>query len=159
MTSGFLLLTLVAVHLMALVLMAGTTLIDFVTIRGFWKLSNSAQQEKALGLLEATTSFSRLTGTGAAFLIITGLLMMAVTKVVLGEQLWFRIKIALVIILLVNGLFVGRRQGQRLRKAVFQKGQVLSGQIAGVRKNLQRFYLGQFLIFILIIFLSISKFN
>ena len=118
MTITYLLFTLLALHLMALVLMAGTTLIDFVTLRSFWKLSSSALHEKAIGLLEATASFSRLIGIGAAALIITGLAMMAVTRGVFGEQLWFRIKFALVIILVANALFVGRRQGQRLRKII-----------------------------------------
>lgn len=155
----YLLLTLLSLHLISLVLMAGTTLIDFVTLRSFWKLSNSTQPEKAVGLLEATSSFSRLTGIGAAVLIVTGLLMMVVTHGVFGEQLWFRIKFALVIILVANALFSGRRQGRVLRKNILPGEQLSSAPLAIIRKKLNRFYLSQLFIFVLIIFLSIFKFN
>jgi hypothetical protein len=159
MATTYLLLTLLALHLISLVLMAGTTLIDFVTLRSFWKLFGGAQQEKAIGLLEATASFSRLTGIGAAVLIVTGLLMMVVTHGVFGEQIWFRIKFALVIILVANALFVGRRQGQGLRKSILSGGQLLSDRLVVMQKNLDRFYVSQLFIFVLIIFLSIFKFN
>ena len=118
MTISYLLPALLSLHLIALILMAGTTLIDFVTVRGFWKLF-ATLHEKALGLLEATASYSRLIGIGAAALIITGFAMMVVTHGVFGEQLWFRIKFALVILLVANGVFIGRRQGLRIRKSVF----------------------------------------
>ena len=159
MTMTYLLFTLLALHLISLILMAGTTLIDFVTLRSFWKLFNGAQKEKAMGILEATASFSRLAGIGAAVLIVTGLLMMVVTRGVFGEQLWFRIKFALVIILIANTLFIGRRQEQRLRKNMLPGEQQSSVPLAIIRKNLNRFYLSQLLIFVVIIFLSIFKFN
>lgn len=159
MTTTYLLFTLLALHLMALVLMAGTTLIDFVTLRSFWKLSRSALHEKAIGLLEATASFSRLTGIGAAALIITGFAMMVVTRGVFGEQLWFRIKFALVIILVANALFIGRRQGQGLRKTILSGEQLSSVRLETLRKKMRRFYFSQLVVFVVIIFLSIFKFN
>ena len=159
MTMTYLLFTLLALHLISLVVMAGTTLIDFVTLRSFWKLFSGAQRGKAIGILEATASFSRLTGIGAAVLIVTGLLMMVVTHGVFGEQLWFRIKFALVIMLIANALFIGRRQGQHLRKNVLSDELLSSAPLTIIRRNLNRFYLSQLLIFVLIIFLSIFKFN
>jgi uncharacterized membrane protein len=155
----YLLQSLLALHLIALVLMAGTTFLDFISLRSFWKLSASAQAEKAAGVLEGTASYSRIAGIGAALLIVTGLLMMVVTHGVFGEQLWFRIKFALVIILVANSLFVGRKQGNRLRKTVIPVGQSGLQSHEAIRKILRRFYLIQLLLFIFIIFLSIFKFN
>jgi uncharacterized membrane protein len=138
--------------------MAGTTLIDFVTVRGFWRLFEK-QKEKAFGLLDATAAYSRLIGIGAAILIITGFGMMFVTHGVFGEQLWFRIKFIFVILLVANGVFIGRRLGLRLRKTVSDSDQNNPDGIAQVRKNLYRFHMSQLLIFTVIIFLSIFKFN
>ena len=158
MTISYLLPALLSLHLIALILMAGTTLIDFVTVRGFWKLFEK-QKEKALGLLEATAAYSRIIGIGAAVLIITGFGMMFVTHGVFGEQLWFRIKFFFVILLVANGVFIGRRLGLRMRKTVSVTDQHNPDGILEVRKNLYRFHLSQLLIFTIIIFLSIFKFN
>jgi hypothetical protein len=158
MTITYLLPALLSLHLIALILMAGTTLIDFVTVRGFWRLLEK-QKEKAFGLLEATTAYSRIIGIGAAILIITGFGMMFITHGVFGEQLWFRIKFVFVLLLVANGIFIGRRLGLRLRRTVSVTDQINPDGIIQVRKNLYRFHISQLLIFIVIIFLSIFKFN
>ncbi len=158
MTITYLLPALLSLHLMALILMAGTTLIDFITLRSFWRLFEK-QKEKAIGLLEATASYSRMIGIGAAILIITGFGMMFVTHGVFGEQLWFRIKFVFVILLVANGVFIGRRLGLRLRKTVSGADQINPERIMQVRKSMYRFHISQLLIFTVIIFLSIFKFN
>jgi uncharacterized membrane protein SirB2 len=154
----YLLPALLSLHLIALVLMAGTTLVDFISLRSFWRLIEK-QKERAFGLLEATVSYSRMIGIGAAMLVITGIGMMFITHGVFGEQLWFRIKFVFVLLLVANGLFIGRRLGLRLRKTVSGTDQLNPDRIAQVRKNLYRFHISQLLIFAVIIFLSIFKFN
>jgi hypothetical protein len=158
MTITYLLPALLSLHLIALILMAGTTLVDFISLRTFWRLFKT-QKEKAYGLLEATTGFSRLIGIGAAILILTGFGMMFVTHGVFGEQIWFRIKFALVLILVANGLFVGRRLGVQLRKRMPVADAALLEPVIRIRKNLYRFHISQLLIFAVIIILSIFKFN
>jgi hypothetical protein len=158
MTITYLLPALLSLHLIALILMAGTTLLDFITVRGFWRLFKK-QKERAFGLLEATASYSRMIGIGAAFLIITGFGMMFITHGVFGEQLWFRIKFVFVLLLVANGVFVGRRLGIRLRKTVSATDLVNPDGIIQVRKNLYRFHISQLFIFTVIIILSIFKFN
>jgi hypothetical protein len=158
MTMQFLLPALLSLHLIALVLMAGTTLVDFITLRSFWQLFEK-QKERASVLLEATVSYSRMIGIGAAFLILTGFGMMFITHGVFGEQLWFRVKFVFVLLLVANGVFIGRRLGLRLRKTMNGTDQPNPDRIARVRKNLNRFHISQLLIFTIIIFLSIFKFN
>src|SRR5712675_898804 len=154
MNTTYLLPALLSLHLMALILMAGTTLVDFIMLRSFWRLFET-QKEKASGLLEATASYSRMIGIGAALLILTGFGMMFVTHGVFGEQLWFRVKFALVLLLVANGVFVGRRLGVRLRKTVPVSDPAIAGGMTHLRKNLNRFHTSQLFIFVLIIFLSI----
>ena len=85
--------------------------------------------------------------------------MMALTHGVFGEQLWFRIKFGLVILLILNALVIGRRQGLRLRKVIDSSGPVFTAEVQGIKSRLNRFHVAQLSLFILIIFLSIFKFN
>ncbi len=158
MNSFNLLQTFLVLHLTGLILMAGTTFVDYITFKTFWK-QFALDTEKSLGLLEATGKFSRLIGIGAALLILTGIGMMAITKGVFGEQLWFRIKFALVIVIIANALLNGRRLGLKLRKTVADGGVNATLQTESFRTRLNWFHLIQLVLFLVIIFLSVFKFN
>jgi hypothetical protein len=149
---------LLTLHVTGLILMAGTTIVDYSAFKTFWELIDKGQ-ERSTGLLEAISKFSRLAGIGAALLILTGIGMMALTHGVFGEQLWFRIKFGLVIILILNSLLVGRRQGLKLRKIMTTSGSDTTGQVDSLRASLNWFYLSQLIIFFVVIFLSVFKFN
>jgi len=158
MNTGNYLQSLITLHVMGLVLMAGTTIVDYTSFRTFWKLFDQ-EKEKLSGLLQVMSKFSRLIGIGAAVLILSGFGMMALTRGVFSGQLWFRIKFGLVIILVGNGVMVGRRQGLKFRKLMADNDFELSGQINRTRIALHRFYLSQLAIFLIIIILSVFKFN
>lgn len=143
-------------HLVALVTMAGITLADYLCYATLWK--HFGKQEQPAALLYLLARFPRVAGIGAAVLIFTGIGMMALTHGVFGEQLWFRIKFGLVILLILNALFVGRRQGARLRK-LLDNGLLADTALNEIKTRLNRFHLFQLGFFILIIFLSIFKFN
>ena len=149
---------LIVLHLIGLIMMVGTTFVDYITFKTFWKQFNQ-DKERSINLLQATSNFSRLIGIGAALLILTGVGMMAITHGAFGEQIWFRIKFGLVIILILNGLLVGRRQGLKLRKAVADVAIVIPLQVKGLKTSLNIFHLLQLCIFLMIIFLSVFKFS
>jgi hypothetical protein len=158
MIMNYLLPALLTLHLIALIVMAGTTLVDYITLKQFWRIFEK-QTERASGMLGATASFSRIIGIGAALLILTGFGMMFVTHGVFGEQIWFRIKFVFVLLLVANGVFIGRRLGLRLRKTILLNDQTNQHGIPKLRSGLNRFHISQLLIFTVIIFLSIFKFN
>ncbi|WP_172336549.1 hypothetical protein [Mucilaginibacter sp. SG564] len=145
-------------HLSGLVMMAGTTVVDYSVFKTFWKQIDQGNSNPA-GLMESTSNSSRLIGIGAALLVLTGIGMMAITHGVFGEQLWFRIKFGLVIILILNGILTGRRQGTKLRNAVANSGAILIAEAFVLRERLNRFFLLQLCLFLLIVFLSVFKFN
>lgn len=150
--------TLLMLHLIALVVMAGTTVIDFVIYQSFWKLL-SHQKEQAAGILEATTKFPRLIGIGAGLLIFTGAAMIALTHGLLAQQLWFHIKIIFVLLLIANGAFNGNRLNAKLRNIINLNTPDLAAQMLNLKGRLRTFYLLQFCTFLIIIFLSAYKFN
>lgn len=150
--------TLLTLHLIAFILLAGTTFLDFLNYRTFWKLVNR-QKEQASGVLAATTNYSRLTGIGAALLIVTGLSMVALMDGFPSEQLWFRIKMILVLLLVINYVFNGRRLGIKLRKAFKEDSEAETDQVLRLKGKLQTFYLVQLFFVLIIILLTTHKFN
>jgi hypothetical protein len=150
--------TLLMLHLIALVVMAGTTVVDFVIYQSFWKLLPH-QKEQAAGILEATANFPRLIGIGAGLLIFTGAAMIGLTHGVLAQQLWFHIKVIFVLLLIANGAFNGNRLNAKLRSIISLNAPELAAQMLNLRGRLRTFYLLQFCIFLIIIFLSAYKFN
>lgn len=145
-------------HLTGLTIMAGTTLIDLIGYRTYWKFYDN-NKEKAEGMLQFLAKLARPVGIGAALLILTGFGMMVLTHGVFGEQTWFRIKFGLVILLIANNLLIGRRLGAALRKAITANEVQLPLVVAKIKKNLNLFHFTQLLIFLTIIFLSVFKFN
>lgn len=149
---------LLMLHLIALALMVGTTLIDFVNYQTFWKLF-VRQKEQAAGVLAATAKFPRLIGIGTGLLILTGVGMIALTHGLLAQQLWFRIKFVFVLLLIGNGIFNGTRLGVKLRKIIDANEPDLTDQVMNIKNKLRTFHLLQFCIILIIIFLSAYKFN
>jgi uncharacterized membrane protein len=145
-------------HLTALTIMAGTTLIDYIAYQTFWKLFDQ-KKEVPIDLLQLMNKLPRFLGIGAAVIITTGIGMMVLTHGVYGEQLWFRIKFGLVVLIVLNGLLVGRGQGMKLRKLLNEDIADVTGKIGRVRATLNRFHLMQLTMFLAIIFLSVFKFN
>lgn len=149
---------LLMLHLLALILMAGTTFIDFMNYRMFWKLFNH-QRKQADGILSVSAKFPRLMGIGAGFLIITGVGMIALTHGVWAQQLWFRIKMIFVLLLILNSIFYGNRMSAKLRTIVGRDAPDLAQQLLSLKGKLQTFHLLQFGFLLMIIFLSAYKFN
>ncbi|MDO3642807.1 hypothetical protein [Mucilaginibacter sp. L3T2-6] len=149
--------TFLALHLTGLVLMAGTIVVDSMIYRAFWRQYNT-ETERSVNLLTVSGKFGRITGIGAALLILTGIGMMAVTHGVFGEQLWFRVKFGLVIVLIVINL-LARRRGLKLRKAIVLTESGSPAVITGARAFLERYFIAAFTIFFFIILLSVFKFN
>lgn len=149
---------LLMLHLLALILMAGTTFIDFINYQMFWKLFNH-QRKQADGILSASAKFPGLIGIGAGFLIITGVGMIALTHGVWAQQLWFRIKMIFVLLLIFNSIFYGNRLSARLRAVVRLDAPDLAQQLINLKGKLRTFHLLQLGFLLMIIFLSAYKFN
>jgi uncharacterized membrane protein SirB2 len=157
MTTTYLYPTFLVLHLTALLLFAGMTLGDYLAYTSFWKSFGGNERPEAL--LNFMAKIPRLAGIGAALLILSGIGMMALTRGVYGEQFWFQIKFGLVILVILNSLLIGRRQGNKLQRILATGGLVLTDEVSRIKSRLNRFHLLQLLFFLIIIFLSVFKFN
>jgi uncharacterized membrane protein SirB2 len=157
MATSYLFPTFLMLHLTALVVFAGTTLVDYLAYLSLFK--SFGQTERPGPLLNVMAKLPGIIGIGAAILILSGIGMMALTHGVFGEQLWFRIKFGVVILVIINGLLIGRRQGSKLRRILAVSGLMLTAEVSRIKSRLNRFYLLQLLLLLLVIFLSVFKFN
>jgi len=147
-------------HITGLTLMAGTTVVQFIIFQKFRKLV-IADHSKGIIILESTSRLPMLLGLGIILLIVSGVSMMAITHGAFGEQIWFRIKFGLVIIIIINGLAIGRRQQVKLRKLLDEKtsGNLIEARLAKLEKNIDYFHFIQLGLFLTVFVLSVFKFN
>ena len=149
---------LLALHITGIVIMAGTTMIDYLTFKTFWKIADTGDN-RALGLIPLMARYGAFVRTGAITIILTGIALLALDKGAIWSQPWFKVKTALVIILILNGLFVGNRQGHQLRDTVLANASDFLHQTLAIRATMSRFYPIQLTLFFLIIVISMIRFD
>ena len=149
---------LLALHIIGIIVMAGTTMIDYLTFKVFWKLADVGD-ERSFGLLPLMARYGTFIRAGAISIIVTGVTMIALNKGVIEGQLWFKIKTVLLIALILNGLFVGNTQGTNFRNAVITHGADFVRHTANIRASLGWFYPVQLALFAIIILLSVTRLN
>jgi len=156
-TQTFYYMALVA-HIIGLTLLAGTTLVDYIMSKQFWK-QYALDASRGLAIHEARAKFPIIARIGILLLILSGVGMMGLTKGVFGEQVWFRIKFAMVVLIIINGVVTGRIVTGMLKKylATVTTGNPVN--LANVKSRMNLFHLSQLTLFIIVFTLSVFKFN
>jgi uncharacterized membrane protein SirB2 len=146
-------------HIVGLVMLAGTTLIGFITNRRFWRLY-PLNPVKAEALLELGGGFPAVIGIGMLLLILSGVSLMVQTHGAYGEQLWFRIKFVLILIIIGNSV-VARRLNKKVKMVMVQPATTapLHKQLLSLKTNITLFYAVQLLLLLAIFTLGVFKFN
>ena len=141
------------VHLSGLALMFGTTVVETVTFNIFSKTFKK-DAVPSLNLLALMDKLSALLGIGAACLILSGTGMMIITHGAFAYQIWFKIKLGLILTLVLNGFLVGARLKSKLEKQIKE-----GDQVTDTVNRIKLFFLTQMTLFFTIILLSIFKFS
>jgi len=136
--------------------MAGTTLIDYLTFKTFWKLADH-EDNRSLGLIPLMDKYGAFIRTGAVTLILTGIGMLILQKTDWMHQFWFKVRLGLFFLLLLNGMFVGNTQGHKFREAVTAHAPDFVEHTMQTRKNLNLFYPIQLALFFLTISISMMQ--
>jgi len=158
MKTFLLLRILLALHITGIIIMAGATMIDYLTFKTFWKLADQGDVRSA-GLLPLMAKFGAFVRTGAAIILLTGGAMLIVGKGVWWQQPWFKIKMGLVLLLVLHGSLIGNKQGQKLRETAWAHAADFMQRTMDLREYLNRFYLIQLTLFFLLILISVIKVN
>jgi hypothetical protein len=84
--------------------------------------------------------------------------MVAIFREAVTSMLWFRVKMILVVLVVLNGVAMARPSTLKLRKLLLQDGAGNSAPIEGVRRRLTNIYVSQIILFLIIFILSVFKF-
>ena len=156
-------------HIVGITLMAGTTLVEYLLTKHFWKLYAS-DRSRAITSNEDGFNFHLVVNIGIVLLILSGVTMLVIFQGVFAKQIWFQIKIGLIIIIAINGSLFGRKQDAKLKRLIsLEKLSFLQDDSRGqenrrddlmkVKNRLDLFYVSQLLMFLTIFTLSVFKFN
>lgn len=156
MKRQFIIRGLMILHVIGIVIMAGTTLIDYLTFHTFWKLAGPGD-DRSLGLLPLMAQYGAFIRTGAVMLMITGVALLVLQKTNWRRQFWFKIKLGLFFLLLLNGILVGNTQGHRFRQTVTAHAADFAEYTQELRKKLNIFYSVQLTLFIMTIATGIKQ--
>ena len=175
--------SLLVLHVIGLVMMAGGVLADF-SLRTRFNKYLLTDRVRALTLLEGSAALLPLIGGGALLLILSGTAMVVQLKSAVTQMVWFRVKMPLVILLVINGAVPARRLGLQLFR-ILSAGTEAGGsssriavtgadgsagtggntsregntsRIVAVRSRLRLVYVVQLILFLSIFILSIFKF-
>ena|ERR1700754_3166987 len=144
-------------HITGFTIMAGTILADFAISRRLDKYI-LADRPKAITILETTAGLGRLIGIGAALLILTGVGMVIIYKGTIAQMLWFKIKMVLVLLVILNGTLVLQRGSKSLRTLLVSNASDANDRISALKARLTIFHSLELLLFFIIFVLSILRF-
>jgi uncharacterized membrane protein len=157
MTSYIILKLALVLHIIGIVLLAGTSVFGYLIINQVWK-SIVQEKQRAIALGGIARFLPVLIRIGAALLIISGVAMVAIYHGTIAEQVWFRIKIALVVLIILNVVLLARPAETALKAVLFGEG-AAANNIQALKRKFDRFYQVQFFLLIVIFVLSAFRFN
>ncbi|AYB32578.1 DUF2214 family protein [Chryseolinea soli] len=149
---------LLTLHITGIVIMAGTSFIDYFTFKLFWRFADHGDN-RSLGLLPLMSRYGEFVRIGGVIIIATGLAMLLLVKGVWWEQSWFKIKMALVVMVVLNGVLFGNKLGTKFREVITNNSTDFIQQTAPLRTQLNRFYILQLTLFFVIVLVSVLKFS
>ncbi len=159
MSNPYLLPFLVVFHIIGLTLMAGATLTEFMAFLQFWKIFPHDRQ-RAIILRQANEKIPALARIGGMLMIVTGILMVVLMHGAVATQFWFRIKMGLVVLLIINAVVIARSQIMKLQRILADSsGAFQVQQIDTLKSRIMISLSFQLLLFFLIFVLSVFRFN
>lgn len=146
-------------HIIGLTILAGTTLTSYIVQKQFQKQFQDKQ--RGLALMHLIIKLRRLAGIGLGLQILSGVMMIAVTGGGYGQQLWFKIKMILVILIIACTIALSTGMQKRVQKLLIEEG-VDRGrllQIGKIAAKVNYVQLTLLLFFMIIFILSVFRFN
>jgi hypothetical protein len=144
-------------HITGIVLLGGTTLMNYIISRQFWSCIET-NKNKAIVIHSTTLTFERITGIGGVLTILTGVAMVAILHGVIDSQLWFRIKMILVLLIILNALLFARPQNTKLKR-ILTTGSKTSSELSSVKLKMDLYYAIQLIMLFTIFVLSVFRFD
>ncbi|HEY1869923.1 MAG TPA: hypothetical protein VGG71_02640 [Chitinophagaceae bacterium] len=145
-------------HLSGFALLAGTVLTNYLISVQCWKYIETNKQ-KALTINSSILILNRVTAIGGIITVLSGIIMVIILHGTVFSQLWFRIKMVVLVLIIMNSVTVARRQSLKLNTFLAGQNEIQALDPAAIKLNLSRYYMMQFMLLLTILVLSVFKFN
>jgi hypothetical protein len=148
----------VATHIIGLSCLAGATLVDYIVGKEFWR-EYFDNLVRAMAINQARSIVTVAFLIGVTLFIISGLTMMGITRAPFASQLWYKVKFDLMIVLIIGGLAVRRRQALKVIELLSAERTGLSHKCEPLKlKNgMNLFHFIHCMLFVLLFILSIFQ--
>ena len=146
--------SLLILHLTGLTLMAGT---DAVSFLAFKRLSNALHEDQTAikFYIKKLMGLSSLLPLGGILLISSGVGLLIITRTY--GQLWFQLKMGVVVALILNGFLFGARQQLKIKQILSAPDGQIHLQLRQPLANLRIFYAIQLTLYGLAVILAVTK--
>ena len=86
---------------------------------------------------------------------------MIITQGAFGAQLWFKVKMIVLLIIIINAVILSRNSGVMLKRLITEdtKGKEMNPELTSAKWRIRIFYLIQLSLIVTIFVLSVFKFN
>ncbi len=151
----------IVLHILSLVVLSGGALGSIITDRSFWaNLGKNNQHAAAIAKLSGL--LAGMAQIGSILSLITGLSLLALSKWVYIGHLWMQIKLALFVLLFLNGFLVAKPIAAKLKELFIRlnKGEVSPSDsaFAAIRSRLSTFHIVQTIGLVILVCLGVLKF-
>jgi hypothetical protein len=159
MDSGTLLHTFLVLHIVGLVLAGGVSISNLIIFKELWAQYESHNPDSST-VFKTISKLQPLGMAGLMLLILSGISMLATVHWSFLSMRWLQLKLVLVVLIFVNGFTLGRTQALKLAALMSEnKKKDEPADVALLRRNFRLFQLTQLSLVLLIVVLSIFKFN
>jgi hypothetical protein len=145
-------------HLIGLVLMVGTDIVEFVAFKAVLK-THQASKDAAVYQIGMLSRLSVLLLIGGILLLLSGTGFLIITHNAFGSQLWFKIKIVFVLALALNGMLMGRKSKNRLDQSLMTDNAMKTQEAGDAIRAMIRFHFTQLCLFFVVVVMAVFKFN
>ena len=146
--------SLLIIHLTGLTLMAGT---DAVSFLAFKRISNALHEDQTAVkfYIKKLMGLSSLLPLGGILLISSGVGLLIITRTY--GQLWFQLKMGVVVALIANGFLFGARQELKIKQILAMPDGQIHLQLRQPLAKLRIFYAIQLTLYGLAVILAVTK--
>jgi|SRR6185312_2554828 len=146
-------------HISGITIMAGTFFAGFLTNYQLWKYL-PYNKDQALPIVRATSRFRIAQAFGGVLIVVGGITMMMAVHGAFMHQTWFKVKLGILGLLILNMIVLERPAAKRLKQFLrSENAQPNPVTLVATRRRLTLFNALQLGLFLVIFIISSYKFN
>lgn len=149
----------IVLHITGIALLTAGLLGSYVTLKQLWKYYPEDERQAA-AVFKTSQAYNVFFGIGGALILISGFLLLRAFQFAVTKQLWFEIKMGLVIFLVLNARIFGGRVVKKLQQLLSSPNGVADVLQHGMlKRRLGIFHALQLLVLLIIFVLAVYKFQ